>query len=469
MREIDEISDEVSKFERRSMWMTVEERDSLIRRYNFERSSVSEPEETSIECKDKKRIPKKKLDDKQSRDVDTPSGFILSDVHGFDYFIDTLESEDKNSILSWMNTLRKRKYLINDRTSRISTDPKARAQAEVKLRNLASDNFETWKSNISQSARLIPEDEDLFSMVCTSHTGRLIPRIDWTTSNLYDCSVFERQSNIRVSSVPYERFPQFSYAFSGHRDESSEQSDLKQEYPDMFVYYFHTKEDIYPPLVFSMLSTFGTDSEPNDVLLASPEVLSLAEAPIISQEIIEYLENISDAIRNGETFNIQSYRKKGFTCINFGESTRYNSYRLRSSLWGVGEHGRSPTSFRFQLDTMTSAMKELQVTAEELKVHPSVEKVISAHESETKFRESYNLLLSMYSWKKDNEYDGVSRAVLRSDMTALGGRIEKLLGLSSRRLGIGVAQQVHSGLDEIHSILSKVKTNPDDSGRKVLR
>ena len=182
-----------------------------------------------------------------------------------------------------------------------------------------------------------------------------------------------------------------------------------------------------------------------------------------------YLENISDAIRNGETFNIQSSRKKGFTCITFGESSRYNSYRLRSSLWGVGEHGRTPTSFRFQLDTMISAMKELQVTAGELKVHPSSERVISAHESETKFRESYNLLLSMYSWKKDNEYDGVSRAVLRSDMTALGGRIEKLLGLSSRRLGIGVAQQIHSGLDEVHSILSKVKTELDDSGREVLR
>jgi len=92
-----------------------------------------------------------------------------------------------------------------------------------------------------------------------------------------------------------------------------------------------------------------------------------------------------------------------------------------------------------------------------------------AHESESKFRESYNLLLSMYSWKKDNEYDGVSRAVLRSDMTALGGRIEKLLGLSSRRLGIGVSQQVSIGLDEIYSILNRVKTNPDDTGRDVLR
>ncbi|TFH00258.1 MAG: hypothetical protein E4H14_19860 [Candidatus Thorarchaeota archaeon] len=430
---------------------------------------MSEPEEILIECKDKSGLSKRKIDDKQSRDVDIPSSFVLSDVHGFDYFVDTLKSEDKNSILSWMNTLRKRKYLINDQTSRLSTDPKTRGQAEVKLRNLALDNLETWKSNISLSARLIPEDEDLFSIICTSYTGRLIPRIDWTTSNLYDCSVFDRQSNIRISNKTYERFPHFSYAFSSPEDISSEQSSSKREYPGMFVYYFHTKDDYYPPLVFSMLSTTGTDSKPNDILLASPEALSLAEAPIISHEVIEYLENISEAIRNGETFNIQSSRKKGFTCITFGESSRYNSYRLRSSLWGVGEHGRTPTSFRFQLDTMISAMKELQVTAGELKVHPSSERIVSAHESETKFRESYNLLLSMYSWKKSNEYDGVSRAVLRSDMTTLGGRIERLLGLTSRRLGIGVSQQVHSGLDEIYSILNKTKRNPDDTGRDVLR
>jgi len=172
-----------------------------------------------------------------------------------------------------------------------------------------------------------------------------------------------------------------------------------------------------------------------------------------------------NTILNDVDNEISSFTNK----ITFGESSRYNSYRLRSYLWGVGEHGRFPTSFRFQLDTMISAMKELQVTAGEPKVHPSSERLISAYESETKFRESYNLLLSMYSWKKNNEHDGVSRAVLRSDMTTLGGRIEKLLGLTSRRLGIGVAQQVGCGLDKIYSTLNRVKLNPDDNDRVVLR
>jgi hypothetical protein len=294
-------------------------------------------------------------------------------------------------------------------------------------------------------------------MICASHTGRLLPKVDWATSNPDSCSVFDRQSNNRVSSKTYEDFPQFVYAFAslGRKTGTalSEKSWSKREYPDMFVYYYHTQDVDDNPIVFSMLSTIGADSKPVDILLASPEAIALAEAPIISSEILNYLVSISSSINTGGSFQIRSTRKSGvFSTISFGETSEYRrNYTLRAPLWGVGEHGKSPTSFRYQLDKMITAIKDLQIVANELRNNPSSEQILSIKAIEKRFRDSYNLLLSMPSWKKNNPYDGVSRSALRWDMKSLTSRIEKLLGLTSRRLGMGISQQVKCGLDAILS------------------
>ncbi len=384
-----------------------------------------------------------------------PSKTVQTDVHGFDYSIDALGSENHYSILSWMKGLRKRNYFVSDGRSRLSTSSKIREELELKRRNFALIDIEVWKSLETKSESLISEDKDIFSVICASHTGQLLPKIDWATSNPDNCSAFDRQSNNRVTSKTYEMFPQFTYAFASLGEKSgtakSEMSWSKREYPPMFVYYYHVKDSNDNPIVFSMLSTIGTDSKPVDVLLASPEALTLAEAPVISSEIVDYLESISDAIRNGGIFKMQSTRKKGFSNISFGEASRWNHYTPRGPLWGVGKHGSSPTSFRFQLDKMICAMKDLQIIAKDLKIHPSSEKLISAKESEMKFRTSYNMLLSMHSWKKNNQFDGVSRGVVRGDMKAISARIEKILGLTSRRLGMGISQQVNCGFNEVGS------------------
>ncbi|MDF1538784.1 MAG: hypothetical protein P1Q69_07765 [Candidatus Thorarchaeota archaeon] len=278
--------------------------------------------------------------------------------------------------------------------------------------------------------------------------------MNWNTLYPGKCHAFDRESNSRIPSVTYEDFPQFTSAFASLGVESGTAQQGKtwslREYPDMFVYYYQTRDSNNNNLQISMLSIVGTNSEPIDIFLATPEALAYAEAPIISNEIVNYLENISKVIQKGAELQIPSTRRKNeFSTIDFGLVVNYNSARNRGPLWGVGEYGTSPTSFRYQLDRMIQSIKDLQELAKTLKNQPSRNTLLKAKRTEKRFRKSYNLLLSMPFWAKDNEHDGISRGAVRGKMKVLATRIEKILGLSSRRLGMGVAEQVSIGLNEV--------------------
>ncbi len=386
----------------------------------------------------------------------SPSESVQVDIHGFDYAIDSLEAENHDNILLWMKELRERNYFVIDGRSRLDTSPIKRKEFEKNLRDFAEHDMKRWRTINEKSKSLMKEGEDTFAIFCASHTGRLIPKVDWASSHPDNCPVFDRQSNNRKPSRTFNDFPNFKYAFASLGLESGTAKEGKslsiREYPEMYVYYYRTKDTDNNSVILTLLSTVGADSSINDIFLATPEALTLAEAPIISSEVIDYLGKISNAISRGEEFRIPSTRKKGggVTVFTFGEiPSSANNYRTRGILWGVGAHGSSPSTFRFQLNEMIQTMKELKVIASDLKIHPSSDKIQYAYETEKRFRKSYNMLLSMPFWKKDNEFDGISRSVVTGQMKTLATCIEKLLGLTSRRLGMGAVEQIAIGFNEV--------------------
>jgi hypothetical protein len=387
---------------------------------------------------------------------------IQSNIHNHDYAINTLASENHGDILVWMRKLRSRNYFIQDGRSRLDSTFEGRSKLDLKRRKIAQDDLERWNTLKGKVEPLTKEDRGIYSIICASHTGRLIPKMNWKSLYPYNCPAFDRQSNSRNPSETYKTFPQFCNAFSSLGIESgiakhgSEWS--MREYPEMFVYYYQTKDSKNVYHQVAMLSVLTENSESMDVFLATPDALTLAEAPIITSEFINYLEEISGAIRDGSKFRFPSTRVKNKDIV-IDFVARGSRTRDTRPLWGVGDFGTSFTSFRYQLDKMIHSMKELQTFAKTLKNMPSADILMKIERAETDFRSSYDLLLAMPFWVKDNEHDGISRSVVRKQMKALAARIENFLGLSSRRLGMGVAEQVGIGINQVS------KHNNEHAGR----